>query len=168
MKTSGMVIAAASGLTVWCSAGLVGCDCDRSPAYVEFHSPADARAWDPLDELVFTPSASVTPDREPGTLWLTVRHTDGFAYSELRLIVEMTEDGLPLPTDTLALKLCDTNGRWSGTGGRGVYSLSVQLDSAFDARKRYTLSIRPDSDVPLKGIQAVGLTMDRTDRKQDS
>lgn len=133
------------------------CQHKASPAYVEFLAPADPSAWNPLEELVFSPGLSGGLDSLSHTLWLTVRHTDAYPSTDLKLIVEMTRNDVPYPPDTLTLKLCDPDGRWLGKGTRGVFTISHPIESPFNGSGKYIVAIRPDSRAPVEGISAIGI-----------
>lgn len=145
-----------------CAACLFFASCrpEGAAVYAEFHGPASADAWDPLEELVFHPEINrEARDQGRYDLLLTVRHTDGYPSRRLRLIVSEESDSTVIAPDTVELELADAAGRWLGKGSHGVYTRTCILRRGFDPAHSCGIAVRPDADAPVAGVNKIGLSL---------
>lgn len=135
--TSKAVVALLVALSAW--------SCAPSGYYSEY-CPLPEAGWAYGDTLAFMPDSSVAPAVD-----IALRHNDAFPYSSLW--IEVSDS---LRRDTVRIDLCDSYGRWLGTGFGSSHQIRVALPFRLSAGRR--LSIRHIMRVDtLTGIEQIGL-----------
>lgn len=129
--------------------------------YSAFGTMPDA-SWKYAGPLNFTVDTLRDSITAPGSLLVSIRHTAGYAYSNIWL--ELTTDLDQPSPDTINLRLADDYGRWLGRGsGPSIMRVdtvksSIRLHRGQRIRLRHIM--RTDT---LHGIELAGITFIPTD-----
>lgn len=105
-------------------------------------------------------------------IFINIRNTNQYPYSNLFLVVTETYNNTILQIDTLEYQMADASGRWLGTGFTSVKEnkLIYKTDYTFPKNGDYTFSIvhavrkngQVLGDKYLHGISDVGLQIENT------
>lgn len=103
-------------------------------------------------------------------VFIDVRHTGDYAYSDLYLFVDLTGPGGRTQRDTVECILADPTGRWLGKGTGFIFAsrtrhakVLYRLGNRFPASGRYTVRIEQAMrDDPLPGVIDVGVSVERS------
>lgn len=102
-------------------------------------------------------------------VYIDVRHTGDYAFSDLYLFVDLTGPGGRSMRDTVECLLADPTGRWLGKGTGFIFSDRVQakvlykLRNRFPAAGRYTMKLEQAMRMePLPGVIDVGVSVERS------
>ena len=143
--------------------------CDQKAVFDEYKSVSTA--WNKEDVVHFKVNA---PDSiNPYNLFVNVRNTNAYKYSNLYLIVEMNFPHGKRLTDTLEYKMTERNGAWLGEG------LSVVKDNKlwykegviFNESGTYNVKIQHamrssgevNGVVNLEGLTDVGFRIEKSE-----
>ncbi len=117
------------------------------------------------DHLVSFDMDSLDVDHgAPYEVQLSVMHSNRYAYRNLTLVVEHNLIDTTLVADTLHLTLADEHGKWLGNGAAGLYQYDIVLRQhlLLDSTRNYRVIVGHDMrDNPLRGVERVGVTIDR-------
>lgn len=97
-------------------------------------------------------------------VWVHIRNSHTYAYSNLWLFVKTTAPSGVSMTDTIELFLADPSGKWLGSGLGSVNSmlLPYRTNIKFPQRGIYTFEFKQGMrQEELKGIMDVGLRIDK-------
>lgn len=121
------------------------------------------RGWDP--QFAFDVQDTVTPH----DVYLDVRHTGDYPFSNLYTFVRLTGPDGGQHTDTVECTLADPTGRWYGKGTGFIRSdrfdahVLYKLRNRFPRKGRYTLTLEQAMRVEkLDGIIDVGVSVERS------
>ncbi len=149
-----------------------------------FFSIASCRGWDTLRVYEknmeipgyswndrFTPSFDVAvPDSSSYyNLYIIIRHTDSYRYSNLWLLITSTYPGQSPKTSRVELPLADQDGRWLGVSMDDVVSQRVPIlqQSSFSRPGLYHFSLVQDMrQNPLPHVMSIGLRLEKTGPRQ--
>ena len=93
-----------------------------------------------------------------GTLVLSLRHTDGYEYSNIWLELSYMPDDSTVVADTLNVMLADTYGRWLGHGSGPSLQLTDTVAKDFMLRRGMPLKLRHIMRLDtLTNIEQVGI-----------
>lgn len=103
-------------------------------------------------------------------VFIDVRHTGDYAYSDLYLFVDLTGPGGRTMRDTVECILADPTGRWLGRGTGFVFAnrtrhakVLYRLGNRFPASGRYTIRLEQAMrDDPLPAVIDVGVSIERS------
>lgn len=98
-------------------------------------------------------------------VFIDLRHTGDYAYSDLYLFVSVTGPGLPPARDTVQCLLADPTGRWYGTGSGYIKSAHVlyKLNKRFPRAGRYSIRLEQAMrDEPLEHVIDVGISVEKS------
>lgn len=131
--TCKLIAIAATMLIMWACGG-------NDVAYCEFRQlPADGWAYG--DTIGFS-TESMSDSIANGHLIVSLRHTNGYPYSNVWL--ELTRNGNDGVTtrDTINCVLADIYGRWKGQGFGAAYQFSDTLPNALRLLRGDSITIR--------------------------
>lgn len=116
---------------------------------------------------------SATDSLQPQSIWLTLRHTNEYPFSNIYLITSLQHPDGAVITDTLSYDLAAPDGSWLGSGN-GLISqeLPFKKKVRFQTSKPYVLSVyhsvRQLGDANglavLPGVTEVGYKMAPSER----
>lgn len=102
-------------------------------------------------------------------VYIDVRHTGDYAFSDLFLFIDLTGPGGRTARDTVECLLADPTGRWLGKGTGFIFSDRVQakvlykLNNRFPAAGRYTMKLEQAMRVePLSDVIDIGISVERS------
>ncbi|HUX85193.1 MAG TPA: gliding motility lipoprotein GldH [Chitinophagaceae bacterium] len=102
-------------------------------------------------------------------LYIFIRHTDAYRYSNLWLLITSTYPSQPSKTSRVELQLSDQDGRWMGVTMDDVVSQRVPIlqQASFSRTGRYHFSLVQDMrQNPLPHVMSIGLRLEKTGRHQ--
>lgn len=140
----------------------VSCGKPQRVVYSSFRD-IPAAGWDSRDPLVFEIGPEDSLDTEPtsprGVLEICVRYSLRSRISELPLCILVEDDaGTTVKSDTLRIRMTDSNGGPAGKGNHGLKQVSVAVDSSFHATSGTSVTLIPLSPRQNNsGILEVGL-----------
>lgn len=138
---------------------LVGCDAQR---VFEENKAIPSQSWSANQPVRLL--ADITDTVQPHNVYVNVRVTSSYAYSNLYLFLETRYPGGKMSVDTLECLLADEQGRWLGKGSGNVWDNQILLKKnvRFPRRGVYSFLIsqgmRKD---PLADVTDVGLRIER-------
>ena len=118
-----------------------------------------ARDWQP--EFAF----EITDTVRPNDVYIDLRHTGDYPFSDLYLFVTVSGPGLPAVRDTVECLLADPTGRWYGKGLGYIKSAHVlyKLNKRFPRSGRYSIKLEQAMRVdPLEGVIDVGISVEKS------
>jgi len=135
--------------------------CDRHRVFEEFKS-IQGQTWNNKDILHF--NASIMDTSLVYDVYLSVRNTGNYEYSNLYLFVTThspTENSI---RDTVEILLADDHGKWYGKGAASVYTLyyPYKVNIKFPLKGIYTFDIEQAMWIKdLKNIHDIGLRIEK-------
>lgn len=135
---------------------------DTHTVYHSYHA-LPFGGWAKSDTLFFPVSVA---DTLPPILRLyaEVRNRSDYPYEELHLYVALNmPDSAVWHTDTIAIHLTDSTGKWTGKGWGSVYQTETFVKSARPLHPgNYTIKVTHGmKDEKLQGVNDVGIRMER-------
>ena len=141
--------------------GLISCDRNRTfEEYVEIEN----QVWSLDQSVEFTPVISDT--LRVSNVYLNIRNTDEYSYSNLFLFVTTTAPTGYWIIDTVEVVMADKRGKWTGSGFGGVFYKQklFKANVRFPYPGSYSFKIEHGMRVEdLKGIRDVGLRIEIQD-----
>jgi gliding motility-associated lipoprotein GldH len=144
----------------------MGTGCNNEVVFQGDHEVAGGawlRTWKP--SFRFEVADTITPH----DVYLDVRHTGDYPFSNLYTFVTLTDPDGHVHTDTVECTLADPSGRWFGKGTGFIFSDRFQAHVLYKLRDRfpksgpYTLQLeqamRTDT---LPGMIDVGVSVERS------
>lgn len=129
-------------------------------------APIPNGAWDHAFRPEF--AFDITDTLSKHDVYIDVRHTGDYPYSNLHLFVDLAGPGGRAKRDTVECILADPTGRWLGKGTGFVYAsrhakVLYRLGNRFPASGRYTIRIEQAMrDNPLPAVIDVGVSVERS------
>lgn len=150
---------------------LIGVSCDSNRVYDEYKSVPNKWNKDSVISFKVNPPDSLNRYN----LFVNLRNTNEYKYSNLFLIVEMAFPHGKTITDTLEYKMADPTGKLLGTGLTDIKEnkLWYKENIIFNESGPYTVNIqhamrengKVNGVVDLEGITDVGFRIERTEKK---
>ena len=136
--------------------------CNENTVYHSYQSLPD-EGWGKSDTLSF--QIPIT-DSIPTTLRLfaEVRNRIEYPYHDLHLFISQNlQDSTVWRTDTIAISLADSTGRWTGHGWGSIYQSETFIKSVLPLRSgNYTIKvINGMKDEKLQGLSDVGIRIEK-------
>lgn len=120
------------------------------------------RAWKPEFAV------DITDTIDPHNVFIDIRHTGDYPYSDLYLFITATGPGMAPMRDTVDCLLADADGRWYGKGQGFIFADRIeaevlyQLNRRFPRKGRYTFQLEQAMRIEkLPGVIDVGLSVKR-------
>jgi gliding motility-associated lipoprotein GldH len=133
---------------------------------------ADAPIPEGVWESAFSPEFSfdIADTVNKHDMYIDVRHTGDYAYSNLYLIVDMNGPGGRAKRDTVECILAAPSGRWLGKGTGFIFAsrtrhakVLYRMGNRFPSGGRYTVRItQAMRDDPLPSVIDVGVSIERS------
>lgn len=129
--------------------------------------PVPDGAW----SRTFTPEFAfdITDTVSRHDVYIDVRHTGDYPFSDLFLFVDLTGPGGRAARDTVECLLADPSGRWLGKGTGFIFSDRIRakvlykLHNRFPAPGRYTVKLEQAMRMePLPAVIDVGVSVERS------
>ncbi|WGD35715.1 gliding motility lipoprotein GldH [Olleya sp. YS] len=143
--------------------------CDSKAVFDEYKSVSTA--WNKEDIVSF--KIDVPDSIKPYNVFVNVRNTNAYKFSNLYLIVEMNFPHGKTLTDTLEYEMTQKNGEWLGEGLTAVKNNKLWYKEGviFNENGTYTVSIKHamrnngevNGVVNLEGITDVGFRIEKTE-----
>lgn len=149
---------------------ILGAACTQGISYSSIRATSDGN-WGRDEIMEFKVQ---DPDTvQPQSLYLLLRNDNTYPYSNLFLIVEMTNPDGTSSRDTLEYEMADARGQWLGTGSGSAIEnkLGYKKDVVFPTKGVYTFTVsqamRKNGSVEgiesLPGILDVGLQIEKNE-----
>jgi gliding motility-associated lipoprotein GldH len=148
------------------SLGFISCDSNR--VFDEYKSVPNKWHKDSIIEFNITPPDSITPYN----LFVNIRNTSDYKYSNLFLIVEMNFPNGKVVNDTLEYLMTKPNGAFLGTGFSDVkenklwYKEGVIFSETGEYKVKIQHAMRENGNIKgvenLEGITDVGFRIEQT------
>ncbi|SEM07186.1 gliding motility-associated lipoprotein GldH [bacterium A37T11] len=130
----------------------------KDDALLDESLPIANQKWEYTYKPAFT--VRISDISKPYNLYLHLRHTAAYKYSNLYLVVHQQYPNGRKTSIRIELKLAETDGRWLGKGSGNLYSRQVCFANAyhFPDEGNYVFSVEQNMrENPLAEIQDVGL-----------
>lgn len=136
--------------------------CDKNIVYHSYQS-LPTKGWTKSDTLSFHIPVR---DSIPSTLkiFAEVRNESNYPYHDLYLYVnDNLLDSTTWCTDTIAISLADSTGRWTGKGWGSIYQASTFIKSVHPIYPgNYTIRVMHGmKDEKLIGLNDIGIRIER-------
>ncbi len=144
---------------------LTGCS---DPAVFQADVAIPEGSWDRTFKPSFAFDIADTVSKHD--VFIDVRHTGEYAFSDLFLFVELSGPGGRAVRDTVECLLADPTGRWYGKGTGFVWAdrmldakILYKLGNRFPASGRYTIKLEQAMRTEqLDGVLDVGVSVERS------
>ncbi len=127
-------------------------------------SPCPMKGWGKSDKIFFSVSCYGQYSLVALRLFAEVRNRSEYPYRNLYLFIhENLLDSTVWRTDTIAVNLADSTGRWTGNGWGSIYQTAVFVKSVRPLHPgNYTVKIVPQMpDEKLTGLNDVGIRIEK-------
>jgi gliding motility-associated lipoprotein GldH len=144
---------------------MIFASCDKQKVF-EQYTPVQGKSWNSHDHMLF--NVSITDTASPQNVYLLVRNTGQYEYSNLYLFVTTQGPGGNMVRDTVEIQLADTGGKWLGKGAATVYTLAYpyRTNVRFPDRGIYRFDIEQAMWIKeLKHITHMGLRVEKASKK---
>lgn len=136
--------------------------CNENTVYHSYQ-PIPDEGWEKSDTLSFQVTLA---DSIPTTLRLfaEVRNRTKYPYHDLHLFISQNlQDSTVWRTDTIAISLADSTGRWMGKGWGSIYQSDTFVKSVRPQHPgNYTIKVMHGmKDETLQGLNDVGIRIER-------
>lgn len=98
------------------------------------------------------------------SIYVMLRHNNGYAFSNLWVLITMVKPDGTAQTQRVELPLADTDGRWMGSGLDDIFDhkIPIQQRAHFPETGTYHFSIEQNMRInPLPDIMAVGFRIEK-------
>jgi gliding motility-associated lipoprotein GldH len=112
-------------------------------------------------------SVKIDNERIAYNLYLNLRVTGDYKYSNLFVLVYQTNPDKKTAITRYELKLANPDGEWLGQGSGNLYSFQIpfRLDYKFPAKGTYTFQVEQNMrDNPLREVSDVGLRVEKAEK----
>ena len=138
--------------------------CQDQSVIVDTNIELDKHNWS-YTEKVRIPLSIESADI-PFNLYLNLRHTSDYKYSNIFLLIHITgPDGKKI-TERREFKLAQPDGEWLGSGSGNLYSYQILFkeDYKFTLKGKYMIELEQNMrDNPLDHITDAGIRVERVD-----
>lgn len=141
---------------------LVLSSCDPNRIY-DTYSPIPKTGWDYEQRLSF--EAGIADTSQLYNLYVNIRHTDDYAYSNLWIKIYTTYPSGKLLENRVNLPLADKSGKWLGSGLGSVISnqVLIQANARLPEKGNYRFEIQQDMrSNPLPEVMDIGIRVEKT------
>jgi gliding motility-associated lipoprotein GldH len=140
---------------------LINISCDKQRVFEEFRSFKD-HTWNSHDILQF--NVSMTDTASAHNIYLSVRNTGEYEYSNLYLFITTHSPNGTMVRDTVEIILADERGKWLGKGAASVFTLyqPFRQNIRFPLRGIYQFEVEQAMWIKdLKHISDIGLRIEK-------
>lgn len=135
--------------------------CIRQP-YFEENFAFDPRGWGYEVKPSF--DVEINDTTAVYSLFLNLRHTGGYKYSNLFLLISVAGPEQDTVTDRFEFTLAAPDGRWLGDGSGNIYSYRIPFSDSTRFRRKGLYRFRMEQnmrDPMLAGIEDAGLRIEK-------
>jgi gliding motility-associated lipoprotein GldH len=128
--------------------------------HADIHVPDEGWSRDWRPEFAF----SIADTNALHDVYIDLRHTGDYAFSDLYLFATVRGPGLPPAVDTVECLLADPAGRWYGKGRGYIHSLHLlyKAGKRFPRPGRYSIELEQAMRVdPLEHVLDVGISVEK-------
>lgn len=136
--------------------------CDRKRVF-EAYKTLDEKGWHKDSVVVF--NVQLTDTIKNHNLYVNIRNTGKFPYSNLWLFLSIGSPDGQMHTDTVEFSLAEPSGRWKGSGIGDLHDNQIMYKNSvyFPRKGNYTFSIKQGMrDNVLQGIRDIGIRVEKT------
>lgn len=141
---------------------IVLASCQDQSAIVDTNIELDKHNWS-YTEKVKIPLSIESADI-PYNLYLNLRHTSDYKYSNIFLLIHITGPDGKKSTERREFKLALPDGEWLGSGSGNLYSYQILFkeDFKFPLKGKYIIELEQNMrDNPLDHITDAGIRVER-------
>ena len=137
--------------------------CDNNKVFEEY-IPVDNNIWKKENRADFV--VEVVDTTSPHKLYINVRNTGSYPFSNLYLFVTIKGPNGNFTVDTVNCQLTDTRGKWLGSGIGDLWDLKIPYIGNFKFAQEgkyivhYEQAMRVENG--LKGISDIGLRIEKS------
>lgn len=135
--------------------------CDSNRVYEQYENIPDFE-WN--QENIFCFEVEVTDTIHAHNIFVNLRNSGDYAYSNLWLFVKTISPGNEIVNKKIEIKLADATGEWYGSGFGNIFDLQVpfQQKVVFPKSGKYVFEITQGMyDLKLKGIVNIGIRIEK-------
>jgi gliding motility-associated lipoprotein GldH len=139
---------------------LVCCSCGKRADYEEFVSVPDT--WNSRNVVHF--DVNIKDTISPENVYISVRHTGKYEFSNLYLFVTAQSPNGNIKRDTVEIVLANDHGKWLGKGAASVFTMyyPYKTNIRFPLPGIYTFRIEQAMWVrDLKNVSDIGLLVEK-------
>jgi gliding motility-associated lipoprotein GldH len=128
----------------------------------EKNTPIPAYKW--MDSFAPTASFDITDTLARYNIYMVLRHTDYYKYSNIWLNLELKRPGDSAISQKIECTLADDKNGWEGTGINDIWEVRKLISPFRQFRKKglYTFTLRQIMrDNPLSGIMSTGIRIEK-------
>ncbi len=136
--------------------------CENPDAVTEVNKEIANRNWTYIDKVRIP--VKVEDITVSYALYLNLRHTTNYKYSNIFVLIHETGPGMKKKTERKEFKLAYPDGEWLGSGSGNLYSYQLPLNAKmqFPRKGTYIFEIEQNMrDNPLREISDVGLRLEK-------
>ncbi|HQS51819.1 MAG: gliding motility lipoprotein GldH [Sphingobacteriales bacterium 17-39-43] len=139
--------------------------CQDQSAIVDTNIELDKHNWS-YTEKVKVP-LNIESEDIPCNLYLNLRHTSDYKYSNIFLLIHITGPDGKKSTERREFKLALPDGEWLGSGSGNLYSYQILFKEnfKFPLKGKYIIELEQNMrDNPLDHITDAGIRVERVDK----
>lgn len=144
---------------------MVLASCQDQSAIVDTNIELDKHNWS-YTEKVKVP-LNIESEDIPCNLYLNLRHTSDYKYSNIFLLIHITGPDGKKSTERREFKLALPDGEWLGSGSGNLYSYQILFKEnfKFPLKGKYIIELEQNMrDNPLDHITDAGIRVERVDK----
>lgn len=136
--------------------------CGDSITIVDTNYELDKRNWSYTEKVKV--QVPIEDPNIPYHIYLNLRHTSDYKYSNIFLLVHITEPGGKRTTERREFKLALPDGEWLGSGSGNMYSyrLPIRKNFKFPVKGKYLIELEQNMrDNPLDYVSDAGIRVEK-------
>lgn len=140
---------------------ILAISCAEDTAVLDKNVAIADKAWHYHDKPRLM--AHITDTGPPYNVYLNLRHTAEYRYSNIFLLVHRSGPGMPDTTERVELPLAEPDGRWLGrsTGSLYAHKYLFKENMHFADTGQYLFTIEQNMrENPLPGVADVGIRLE--------
>lgn len=137
--------------------------CTDPKAVMDTNTAITDHNWSYVNRVKF--DCKIDDEKAAYNLYLNLRVTDNYKYSNLFLLIYQTSPGSKVKVNRYEVKLANRDGEWLGRGSGNLYSYQVpfRTNIKFPVKGNYHFEIEQNMrDNPLHEVSDVGLRVEKT------
>ena len=145
------------------STGILLGGCTGGNAIIDQNTEVPDHNWTYLNRFKFI--FKIDDEKAAYNLYVNLRVTGDYKYSNLFVLVSQTGPGIKSATKRYEMKLANKDGEWLGKGSGNLYSYQEPflINHTFAAKGSYTFTIEQNMrDNPLREVSDVGLRVEKS------
>lgn len=145
-----------------CAGVLFMAGCKDANTIIDQNTEVPNLNWTYLNKFKF--SFKIDDDKAAYNLYMNLRVTGEYKYSNLFVLISQTGPGIKSATKRYEIKLANKDGEWLGKGSGNLYSYQelFLVNHKFAGKGIYTFYIEQNMrDNPLREVSDVGLKVEK-------